>query len=95
MIGDDHALDHVADDRCPRTTLELHRYDGTVGHTTEGAVDAGNPRRAAEARHNQASTTNLAADGTGGVGEVEGRVANWHVVSVAQGCYSWAVTPLG
>jgi hypothetical protein len=29
------------------------------------------------------------------VGEVEGGVADGHVVSVAQGCYSPDVTPLG
>ena len=95
LIGDDHPLDHVADDRRPRATLELHCDDRAIGHTTQGAVDAGDARRAAEAGRNQASTTNLAANGAGGVGEVEGGVADWHVISVAQGCYSRAVTPLG
>lgn len=88
MIGDDHPLDHVADDRRPRATLELHRNNRTIGNTTQRTVDTGDSWRAAKAGRNQPATTNLATDGAGGVGKVEGGIADWHMDSVAQGCYN-------
>jgi len=95
MVGDDDAFDHVADDGRPRTPLQLDRDDSPVGDAAQRTIDTGNARWAAKTRSDQTPTTNLAADGAGGVGEVEGGVADGHVVSVAQGCYSPDVTPLG
>lgn len=90
LVGDDHPLDHVADDRRPRTTLQLNGHHGAVVDAAQRPIDAGDARWAAEAGCHQTSTTNLATDGARRVGKVEGRVVDRHGITVAQGCHTEA-----
>ena len=71
LIGDDHPLDHVADDCSPRTALQLDCYDRPVTDTPKRPVDTGDPRWAAKTGRHQTTTADLATDRAGGMGEVE------------------------
>jgi hypothetical protein len=86
LIGDDDALDHVADDRRPWATFQLDGYDSAIPGAAQRTIDPCDPRRATEARSNETPTPNLATNRAGGMGEVDGAVAGGHVISVAQGC---------
>lgn len=71
-VGDDHALDHVANHSYPRATLELNGHRRAAGVSTKRTLYANDARRTAETWRNETPRPRLARQRPGGVGELDG-----------------------
>ena len=84
VVDGDDALDHVGEHGGPRPAADADRHHATVRPAAERAIDAHDPRRAAEAGSDEATTAGLAGEGARRVGEVDGG-RGLHGVDCARG----------